>query len=98
MARSLESYSEEVVREFYASYLATFRGSFDMAETCQTRPTHKGFSLRLRVDVSPTSIRRFLYGVPFGAARDPLTLEFDYMCNLVNSGQFQRNRDQREST
>lgn len=35
VARSLGSYSEEIVREFYTSYVVTLRGSFDR----RVRPT-----------------------------------------------------------
>jgi len=61
MARSPGSYSEEIVKEFYASYTATFRGSIERLAKPATQPPLKdtlvdGFS----VDISETTIRRFL--------------------------------------
>lgn len=42
------------------------------------------------MDISPTSIRRFIYGVPTGASIHPHTSEFNYTWALVKSGKFQR--------
>jgi len=57
------SYSEEIVREFYASYAATLRGSIENLAKPTTQPPLKatlvcGFS----VDISEATIRRFIYG------------------------------------
>ncbi|KAG5576770.1 hypothetical protein H5410_056904 [Solanum commersonii] len=60
MARDPGTYSEEIVREFYASYAATLRGSISK----RSKPL----------------------------AKDPLTSTLD----IVRSGAFQRNSEQRE--
>uniref|UniRef100_M1DC75 Integrase core domain containing protein n=1 Tax=Solanum tuberosum TaxID=4113 RepID=M1DC75_SOLTU len=62
MARSPGSYSEEIVREFYASYVATLRRSIEKWVKPAAQPPLKatlvhGFS----VDISEATINRFLY-------------------------------------
>uniref|UniRef100_M1DI46 Integrase core domain containing protein n=1 Tax=Solanum tuberosum TaxID=4113 RepID=M1DI46_SOLTU len=63
MARDPGTYSKEIVWEFYASYAATLRGLIDkwFKPTCQdpiTSTMVRGFP----VDISHTTINRFLYG------------------------------------
>ena len=66
----MESYREEVVREFYTSYLASLRGSLDRrAKPVKHDPLTEVLVRGCRVDISSTSIRRILYGVSTGAAR-----------------------------
>ena len=72
MARSLESYSDEVVREFYASYVVNFRGSLDRrVRPFKQDPPIEVLVLGCRVDISSTSINLFSYGVSIGAVRVP---------------------------
>lgn len=77
-------YSEELVREFYASYIATLSASLDR----QSNPSKQAPLTYIRVcgrrvDISLHTIRRFLYGADTDANRAPLTLEFDYRWNLI---------------
>uniref|UniRef100_M1DH00 Integrase core domain containing protein n=1 Tax=Solanum tuberosum TaxID=4113 RepID=M1DH00_SOLTU len=72
MARDPKTYSEEIVREFYASYATTLRGSIDK----RSKPT----------------------------AQDPLISTmalkkavFNYKLDIVRSGAFTRNAEQREA-
>lgn len=51
-----------------------------------------------RVDISSTSICRILYGGSTDAVRVPLSVDFDYILDLVKSRPFQRSKNQREST
>ncbi|KAG5570938.1 hypothetical protein H5410_060704 [Solanum commersonii] len=63
MARDPGTYSEEIVREFYASYAATLRASISK----RMKPLASGSAhfhdwFEGAVDISPATIRRFLYG------------------------------------
>ncbi|KAG5605217.1 hypothetical protein H5410_026709 [Solanum commersonii] len=49
------------------------------------------------VDISPATIRRFLYGPTAGHSWSLNTAEFDYRWDIVRSGAFQRNSEQREA-
>uniref|UniRef100_M1DXE6 Integrase core domain containing protein n=1 Tax=Solanum tuberosum TaxID=4113 RepID=M1DXE6_SOLTU len=96
MARSLGSFSEEIVREFYASDPTTLRGSIDKrvkpaAQTPLTATLVHGFS----IDISKTTIHRFLYGP--GNTLPINTANFNYRRDIIRSGAFQRNADWRES-
>jgi len=79
MARDPGTYSEEMVREFYASYAATLRGSITkrskpLAQDPLTSTMVRGCS----VDTSPATISRFLYGPTTGHSWSLNTSEFDY--------------------
>uniref|UniRef100_M1DG60 Integrase core domain containing protein n=1 Tax=Solanum tuberosum TaxID=4113 RepID=M1DG60_SOLTU len=98
MARDPGTYREEIVREFYASYVATLRGSISkrskpLAQDPLTSTMVRGFS----VDISPATISRFLYGPTTGHSWSLNTAEFDYRWDIVRSGTFQRNAEQREA-
>uniref|UniRef100_M1DLE4 Integrase core domain containing protein n=1 Tax=Solanum tuberosum TaxID=4113 RepID=M1DLE4_SOLTU len=97
MARDPGTYSEEIVREFYASYAATLRGSIDkrskhIAQDPITSTMVRGFP----VDISHATISRFLYGSGPDHTWDLNTAEFDYRWDVVRSGAFTRNAEQRE--
>uniref|UniRef100_M1DGP2 Integrase core domain containing protein n=1 Tax=Solanum tuberosum TaxID=4113 RepID=M1DGP2_SOLTU len=49
------------------------------------------------VDISPATISRFLYGPTTGHSWSLNTSEFDYRWDIVRSGTFQRNAEQREA-
>uniref|UniRef100_M1D9C2 Integrase core domain containing protein n=1 Tax=Solanum tuberosum TaxID=4113 RepID=M1D9C2_SOLTU len=49
------------------------------------------------VDISPATISRFLYGPTTGHSWSLNTAEFDYRWDIVRSGAFQRNAEQREA-
>ncbi|KAG5585467.1 hypothetical protein H5410_045901 [Solanum commersonii] len=98
MARDPGIYSEEIVREFYASYTATLRDSISkrskpLAQAPLTFTLVRGCP----VDISPTTIRRFLYSPTMGHSWSLNTAEFDYKWDIVRSGTFQRNAEQREA-
>lgn len=50
-----------------------------------------------RVDISPITIHHFMYGTSTDVTRAPLTLEFDYRMDMVESVQFQRTVEQGEA-
>ncbi|KAG5586410.1 hypothetical protein H5410_046844, partial [Solanum commersonii] len=98
MARDTGMYSEEIVREFYVSYAATLQGSISkrwkpLAQDPLTSTLVRGFP----VDISPATIRRFLYGPTASHSWALNTAEFDYRWDIVKSGAFQRNAEQREA-
>ncbi|KAG5591453.1 hypothetical protein H5410_041967 [Solanum commersonii] len=85
MARDPGTYSEEIVREFYASYVATLRGSISkrskpLAQDPLTSTLVRGCS----VDISPATIRRFLYGPTMGHSWSLNTAEFDYRWDIIS--------------
>uniref|UniRef100_M1DLY7 Integrase core domain containing protein n=1 Tax=Solanum tuberosum TaxID=4113 RepID=M1DLY7_SOLTU len=98
MARDPGTYSEEIVREFYASYAATLPGSIDnrsksTAQDPITSTMVRGFP----VDISHTTINRFLYGPGPDHTWALNTTEFDYRWDVVRSGAFMRNAEQTET-
>ncbi|KAG5575423.1 hypothetical protein H5410_055557, partial [Solanum commersonii] len=98
MARYPRTYSEEIVREFYASYAATLRGSTSKrSKPLAQDPLTSTLVRGCPVDISPATIRRFLYGPTAGHSWSLNTAEFDYRWDIVRSGAFQRNSEQREA-
>ena len=98
MARDPGTYSEEIVREFYASYAATLRGSISKrSKPLAQAPLTSTLVRGCPVDISPATISRFLYGPTTGHSWSPNTSEFDYRWDIVRSGAFQRNAEQREA-
>ena len=78
-ARSLGCYSEELVREFYASYVETLRSQIDRQATPAKQAALERVRVRgVQVDISLPVIHMFLYGEGVDANRTPLTAEFDY--------------------
>ena len=78
-AHPLGRYSEEVVREFYASYVATLRSQIDRrASPAKQAPLEQVRVRGVQVDISLPAIRRFLYDESADATRIPITAEFDY--------------------
>ena len=78
-ARPLGRYSEEIVQEFYASYVAILRSQIDMrASPAKQAPLEQVRVRGVQVDISLPAIPRFLYGEGVDATRTPLTAEFDY--------------------
>ncbi|KAG5615279.1 hypothetical protein H5410_015103 [Solanum commersonii] len=89
---------EEIVREFYASYAATLRGSISKrSKPLAQDPLTSTLVRGCPVDISPATIRRFLYGPTAGHSWSLNTAEFDYRWDIVRSGAFQRNSEQREA-
>ena len=79
IARSLGRYSEKLVREFYASYVATLRSQIDRrAAPTKQAPLEHVLVRGIQVDISLPAIRRYLYGKDVDANRTPLTSEFHY--------------------
>ena len=96
-AHPLGRYSEEVVREFYASYVATLRSQIDKrAAPAKHAPLEQVRVQGVQVDISLTAIRRFLYGESADATKTPHTAEFDYHWQIVKDGQFLREQALRE--
>uniref|UniRef100_M1E0R7 Putative plant transposon protein domain-containing protein n=1 Tax=Solanum tuberosum TaxID=4113 RepID=M1E0R7_SOLTU len=98
MARDPGTYSEEMVREFYASYAATLRGSITKrSKPLAQDPLTSTMVRGCPVDISPATISRFLYGPTTGHSWSLNTSEFDYRWDIVRSGAFQSNAEQREA-
>ena len=71
-AHPLGCYSEEMVREFYASYIATLRSQIDRrAAPAKQAPLEQVRVRGVQVDMSLPAIRRFLYGEGVDATRTP---------------------------
>ena len=95
MARDPGTYSEEMVREFYASYAATLRGSITKrSKPLAQDPLTSTMVRGCPVDISPATINHFLYGPTTGHSWSLNTSEFDYRWDSVRSGAFQRNTEQ----
>ena len=98
-ARPLGRYSEEVVREFYASNVATLQLQINkQAAPAKQAPLEHVRVQGVQVDISLPTIRRFLYGESADATRTPHTSEFDYRWQIVKDGQFLREETLRETT
>uniref|UniRef100_M1E0U2 Integrase core domain containing protein n=1 Tax=Solanum tuberosum TaxID=4113 RepID=M1E0U2_SOLTU len=90
------SEGEEIVREFYASYAATLRGSISKRSKPLAQDPLTSTMVRCcPVDISPTTISHFLYGPTTGHSWSLNTAEFDYRWDIVRSGTFQRKAEQR---
>ena len=71
-ARPLGRYSEEVVREFYGSYVETLRSQIDRrAAPAKQAPLEQVRVRGMQVDIFLLAIRRFLYGGSADATRTP---------------------------
>ena len=92
-------YGEEMVREFYASYIETLRSQIDRrAAPAKQAPVEQVRVRGLQVDISLPAIRRFLYGESVDATRTPITAEFDYRWQIVKDGKFLLEPSLRETT
>ncbi|KAG5585447.1 hypothetical protein H5410_045881 [Solanum commersonii] len=89
MARDPGTYSEEIVREFYASYVATLRSSISMDQDPLTSTVVRGYP----VDISHATISRFLYGPTTGHSWSLNKIEFEYRWDIVRSGAFHMNAE-----
>ena len=82
-------YSEELVREFYTSYVATLSSQIDRrAAPAKQAPLEQVRVRGIQVDISLPTIRRYPYGENVDANRTPLTVEFDYQWQIIKDGQF----------
>ena len=78
-ARPLGRYSEEMVRVFYASYVATLRSQIDRrAAPAKQDPLEQVRVRGVQVYISLPAIHQVLYGESADATRTPITTEFDY--------------------
>lgn len=76
--------------------MATLRGSLNRrARPAKQDPLTTVLVWRFEVDISPVTIRRFMYGTDI--TQFPLILEFYYKWEMVKSGLFQRTLEQREA-
>ena len=88
-ARFLGRYSEELVQEFYASYVATLRSRIDKRASPAKQALHEHIRVRgIQVDISLQAIRQYLYDEDVDTTRTPLTAEFHYRCQIVKDVQF----------
>ncbi|KAG5605842.1 hypothetical protein H5410_027334 [Solanum commersonii] len=95
MARNPGTYSEEIVREFYASYAATLRGLISKrSKPMDQDPLTSTMVRGCPVDISHATISCFLYGPTTGYSWSLNTAEFEYKWDIVRSGAFQRNAKQ----
>ena len=73
-----------MVREFYASYVATLRSQIDRrAAPAKKAPLEQVLVRGMQVDISLPAIRRCLYGENADATRTPITAEVDYRWQVV---------------
>uniref|UniRef100_M1D9T7 Integrase core domain containing protein n=1 Tax=Solanum tuberosum TaxID=4113 RepID=M1D9T7_SOLTU len=98
MAQAPRTYSEEIVREFYASYTATLRGSISK----RTKPTEQDpFTSTMvpgcLVHISRATISRFLYSPITGYSWSLNITQFDYRWDIMRGSALQRNGEQREA-
>ena len=92
-------YNEEIVREFYASYVAILRSQINRrAAPAKQAPLEQVQFRGVQVDISLPAIRRFLYGESADSTRTPLATEFDYHWQIVKDDQFLREPSLRETT
>ena len=92
-------YSEELVREFYASYVATLRSQIDRwAAPTKEFPLEQVRVRGIQVDISLPAIRRYLYGEDVDANQTLSPPSFDYRWRIVKDGQFLREPSLRETT
>lgn len=95
----LGRYSEELVRQFYAFYVATLRSQIDM----RAAPAKQDLLEQVRIhgiqdDISLPSIRQYLYDENVDENRTPLTAEFDFRWQIVKDVQFMREPSLRETS
>ena len=87
IARPLGRYSEELVREFYVSYVVTLRSQIDRwAAPAKQAPLEKVRVWGVQVDISLPAICLCLYGESIDATQTPLTTEFYYRWQIVKDG------------
>ena len=88
-----------MVREFYASYVASLRSQIDKRVAPAKQAPQEQVRVRgVQVDISLPAIRRFLYGESADAIWTPITTEFEYRWHIVKDGQFLRELSLREPT
>ena len=76
-----------MVREFYASYVATLQSQINRrAALAKQAPLEQVRVRGVQVDISLPAIHRFLYGESADATRTPHTAEFDYRWQIVKDG------------
>uniref|UniRef100_M1DZA4 Integrase core domain containing protein n=1 Tax=Solanum tuberosum TaxID=4113 RepID=M1DZA4_SOLTU len=98
MGKELGTYSEKIVREFYASYTATLRGSIQRNANPRARTPLKDTLVRgFSVDISENTIHRFLYGPSPSHTWALNTAEFDYRWDIVWGGEFQQSARKSET-
>uniref|UniRef100_M1D8Z3 Integrase core domain containing protein n=1 Tax=Solanum tuberosum TaxID=4113 RepID=M1D8Z3_SOLTU len=98
MARDPWTYSWEIVRDFYASYAATLRGSISKrSKPTAYDPLTSTMVRGCSVDISRATIIRFLYGPTTDHSWPLNTTEFDYRWDIERGDAFERNTEQRET-
>uniref|UniRef100_M1DS47 Integrase core domain containing protein n=1 Tax=Solanum tuberosum TaxID=4113 RepID=M1DS47_SOLTU len=96
MARSPGKFSEEMTREFYASYTVTIQNAISKrAKPVAQYLLQVTLVWNFSIDISETTICRFIYSPAHNLSIN--TMEYDYMMGVVQSGAFQRDVEQRET-
>ena len=96
-AHALVRYSEDMVREFNASYVATLQSQRDRrASLAKQTPLKNVRVLGIQVYISLPLIRQYLKGKDVDANRTPLTAEFNYRWQIIKNGQVLRESSLRE--
>ncbi|KAG5610353.1 hypothetical protein H5410_021634 [Solanum commersonii] len=95
---SVTRWLENILRELYASYVATLRGSISkrsnpIAQDPLTSTMVRGYPMY----ISHATISRLLYGPTTGHCWSLNTADFDYRWDIIRSGAFQRNAEQRKT-
>lgn len=89
MARDLGSYNEEIVWEFYPSYVSNLRGSIDMWEKPANQdPLNSTLVRDYSINILEFTIHLFLYIPTTSLQWRRNTLEFYYRFEIVRSGEF----------
>ena len=98
-AHPLGRYSEEFVRDFYTSYVATLRSQiYRRASPANLAPLEYVRVRGIHVDISLLANWWYVYGEDVDTNRTPLTAEFDNWWKIVKDGQFLREPLLRETT
>lgn len=83
------AYSEYIVQEFYVSYVVAPRGALDRRSNPTKQAPLRNVRVRgSRVEISTTSICRFMYDGSVESARILLTPKFDPRWDVVKSCHF----------
>uniref|UniRef100_M1D967 Integrase core domain containing protein n=1 Tax=Solanum tuberosum TaxID=4113 RepID=M1D967_SOLTU len=86
MARDPGTYSEEIVRELYASYAATLRGKIHKNAKPASQDPFTSIMVRgVSVNLSHTTINRFLYGPNPHHTWADSTIEFYYRWEILRT-------------
>lgn len=99
MAQSLGAYSEDIAREFYASYVDTLLGSLDRRpRPAKQDPLKSTLVCGCRVDIFEVTIFRFFDSPIIGPHTTHNSAEVDYRWQVVQSIEFGKSFEHRAVT